>query len=603
MRFKAGDHAMAKWPGSALYFHAKVIKVDQDEGVAEVLYEDGTEMEVPIQYLKSELTFKRKSKSPARQRRRSRSRSPGRSPARQSRQSKAATQKEETQKYRSTASSASSSEDSKKAIVTSDRQKAAVLRSSKYEKGETKEMKSFGVEKTVTKTYQSKVMVEKISENNSPTKTMTVKSVSSSLTAKKKHQYEFGGPFGVLFQYLILPVWPVLVLTCCSSSKCELQKFDISEIPQKLSAYYDQTGSLIVVGFLLFHAFCYALPFGSIVDGPDTITGRRIEYRVSALYTLFFTGVAYGALVYFGYPVVMVLDKIFPIMITCIVLSYIFNILLHLKSYGADEDELNPRANTGCTIYDVFMGRELHPKFGKYFQLKLYIYRVSMTAFMLIPLLYLQQEYTTTKTVRPNIGFLVATQIVYSFLVFFSDEEQTFYTFDIKHEGLSLQNVYGNLVTVPFMYTINTRYLFEHPDTPDTPTPILATFVLLAVSGLVLIVGSGAQKRKFRQNPYDPSLSALESIPPSKRNGQRLLVSSYWGIVRHPNYLGEILIGIAYGLICGFNDILPWIYVIFVTGLLVHRSFRDDQRCQEKHGYAWAEYCKRVRYHVIPFIF
>jgi len=46
------------------------------------------------------------------------------------------------------------------------------------------------------------------------------------------------------------------------------------------------------------------------------------------------------------------------------------------------EDELNPKGNTGSFIYDSFLGRELHPRIGKYFDWKLYLYRPSMAGWV-----------------------------------------------------------------------------------------------------------------------------------------------------------------------------------------------------------------------------
>ncbi len=33
--------------------------------------------------------------------------------------------------------------------------------------------------------------------------------------------------------------------------------------------------------------------------------------------------------------------------------------------------------------------------------------------------------------------------------------------------------------------------------------------------------------------------------------GSRLLISGWWGYVRHPNYLGDILMAVAWSLTCG----------------------------------------------------
>jgi len=41
----------------------------------------------------------------------------------------------------------------------------------------------------------------------------------------------------------------------------------------------------------------------------------------------------------------------------------------------------------------------------------------------------------------------------------------------------------------------------------------------------------------------------LETLPTAR--GKKLLVSGWWGLVRHPNYLGDIIIQISMGLIAG----------------------------------------------------
>ena len=43
--------------------------------------------------------------------------------------------------------------------------------------------------------------------------------------------------------------------------------------------------------------------------------------------------------------------------------------------------------------------------------------------------------------------------------------------------------------------------------------------------------------------------SDLESLPTAA--GSRLLVSSWWGVVRHPNYLGALLLHLSWASLCG----------------------------------------------------
>ena len=42
---------MAKWPGSALYFHAQILSVDDDDKEVQVLFSEGSEMKLPFKYI------------------------------------------------------------------------------------------------------------------------------------------------------------------------------------------------------------------------------------------------------------------------------------------------------------------------------------------------------------------------------------------------------------------------------------------------------------------------------------------------------------------------------------------------------------------------
>lgn len=488
-----------------------------------------------------------------------------------------------------------------------------ITKSQRFDKTD-KESKE-GYEKVTTRSYQAKITLEKVNDDNSARASANAATMSSKLdeakqtienvkkSMQKRPKYEFGGPFGVLFQYLFVPFITIAVVSSFGKKKSELLKFSLKDVPQDWRAYYDPTAVIIVVEFLLFHAVLYALPVGNIIQGPKTYSGKKTEYRMHAFHCLVLTVLTFCGLKYMEFPILLVHDKMLQICATCIVFSFLFNFLLHFKSYSAPEDELNPKGNTGCTIYDVFMGRELHPKIGRYYHLKLLLYRPGMTAWILINLIYLQKEFDQNHTVRPAVGILAGAQIVYCVFVYFWDESQAVFSFDIKNEALGFTNLIGNLAIVPFVYTSPIRFLVDHPKASLVQLPMLVTATILLAVGFALVILSSYQKTSFRQNPYDPSLSAIESIPPSKKGGSRLITSGYWGFVRHPNYLGEILLGIGYGLMCGFSDIMPWVYVIFVIGLLVHRSERLEERSRESHGYAWSEYCKRVRYRILPYVF
>lgn len=418
---------------------------------------------------------------------------------------------------------------------------------------------------------------------------------------QSQHGYEFGGPIGAVSQMMSVPILVIAIVTSYEKTGCEFKKFRLHHISLDLESYYDLDAIKLVLGYFMFHCVIYAIPVGRTMTGPVTYSGKNVEYRFNAMLTLILSLATYAALVYWRYPVTIVYDKMLPIAAFSCLLSFVLNVLLHVKSYAAPDDELNPSAKTGNFIYDFFMGRELHPRIGKYFQFKLLIYRYVVTAWILIHLMYVQKEYDEFGSVKPSLLVVVTAQIFYCIAVFFWDEEQTIYSFDIKNEGLGFQNIIGNLAIVPFIYTNHSRYLIDHHNDPVVSFPILASAVVVLGVGLYLVIQSNYEKMEIRRNPH---LSGVKTIEPTEKgNTRRLLISGVWGFVRHPNYLGEMLLGLGFGLVCGWSDFFPWFYFVFITGILGHRALRDEVRCKEAHGKAWDEYCRRVRCRILPYVF
>jgi len=61
---------------------------------------------------------------------------------------------------------------------------------------------------------------------------------------------------------------------------------------------------------------------------------------------------------------------------------------------------------------------------------------------------------------------------------------------------------------------------------------------------------------------HDPALAYLESIPSS--NG-RLIVSGWFGLVRHPNYLAEMFAMMSMAMCCGRFHLSTYLYHIYLV--------------------------------------
>ncbi len=77
-----------------------------------------------------------------------------------------------------------------------------------------------------------------------------------------------------------------------------------------------------------------------------------------------------------------------------------------------------------------------------------------------------------------------------------------------------------------------------------------------------------------------------------------LFLIFFWLFVKNVSLaaLSWTLPAVGYGII-------PYGYFIFISILVVHRIWRDEEKCKAKYGKGYDEYCKRVPYRLIPFVF
>ena len=63
---------------------------------------------------------------------------------------------------------------------------------------------------------------------------------------------------------------------------------------------------------------------------------------------------------------------------------------------------------------------------------------------------------------------------------------------------------------------------------------------LVNALGYVMFRSSETNRCEFAKNPNSAYSKGLDSVPAV--SGKKILCGGWWGLVRYPNYLGEILI-------------------------------------------------------------
>lgn len=366
---------------------------------------------------------------------------------------------------------------------------------------------------------------------------------------------------------------------------------------------------MIYTGWFLFQlALAFILP-SKQWQGRKTFAGNILTYyHVNGLYA--------WAVTHFLFIVLSFHFKLFSpgiiydywkeLLLVVNLLGYIGTALFYVKArlFPSDTDV----RVTGHFFFDLYMGCELNPRIGN-FDIKLFLNgRPGIVAWTLINFSMACKQYEIYGFVTNSMILLNILHAIYV-LDFFYYEGWYLGTIDIIHDRLGFYLNWGDLTWLPYMYTLQSHYLVHNPYHMSW---VEFTFVaILGVAGYYIFRAVNNQKDFFRQTKgKEPIWGSLpKAIPASyfTPDGQyhetAILASGWWGLSRHFNYVGDLCMCLAFCLCCGFEHFTGYFYVIYMLILLVHRSYRDDQKCLSKYGKSWEEYQRLVPYRIFPYIY
>jgi Delta14-sterol reductase len=356
------------------------------------------------------------------------------------------------------------------------------------------------------------------------------------------------------------------------------------------------TSWAVVTGYVGTLAILGALLPGKIMPGallPPSQPQIRLHYKCNGLLLTGVTVVSLAAVAWNGYvPGSWIADNYAELFAAANTFALLLSVYLFVVGrLSRAKNWLSHRS----VVEDFVMGAELNPHILGV-DVKFFSYRPSMAGWLLLNLSFLAKQYDT-------LGFVTGRMLLYQLLTawyvwdYFVHESKMVHTWDIIAEHFGLMLVWGDYVFIPFGFSVQNFFLLR-----DTrPVSFIEVTIILAVFtvGFAIFRGANSQKHKFKTDPTAP----IWGKPPITVGG-RLLASGFWGMARHMNYTGDLLLALSYCLPCGFRaGSLPYFYLLYLLLLTVHREKRDDERCAIKYKAVWEEYCLRVPYRMVPFLY
>ena len=329
--------------------------------------------------------------------------------------------------------------------------------------------------------------------------------------------------------------------------------------------------------------------------GPPLADGSRLAYRMNGWLSFWLTLAALlGAAAMGWIAPTIAYDQFGPLLTTANIVAFAGSVYLYGHGRWARRG-----SSGGNPVSDYFLGTSLNPRPGG-FDVKFFCEsRPGLILWIAFNLSLAAKQYQLHGSVTTAMILVNAFQFLYVADYFFH-EEAILTTWDIKHEKFGWMLCWGDLVWVPFTYTVQAYYLVTHPHA--LPLPATVGIVALNMLGYFLFRSANIQKHRFRKNPDGPVWGRRPAYIRTAR-GPLLLTSGWWGIARHLNYLGDLCMGLAWCLPCGFEHPLPYFYFGYFIILLVHRERRDDARCRQKYGADWEAYCRSVPWRIVPGVY
>ncbi|KAH7412849.1 ergosterol biosynthesis ERG4/ERG24 [Cadophora sp. MPI-SDFR-AT-0126] len=387
--------------------------------------------------------------------------------------------------------------------------------------------------------------------------------------------------------------------------------FDLK--PSKFISTYaprlDATVTLWYFAWLAFQVVLFQYLPTKISTGQLTPAGHRLEYRTNGLLAWLVSHVLFSGAVAVGIVDAAIIAKNWgQLLVVANLTGFLLAGLAYLKARVWPTYEKDSKFS-GSFFYDLYMGVELNPRIGQSFDFKLFTNtRPGIVAWTLIDLSFLALQKQLHGCITNSIILATSLHTIYV-LDLFINEDWYVRTIDITHDHFGFYLGWGSLAWLPSMYTLQVQYLALHnPPASDLSDLATVCIACVGVAAYALFRSVNYQKDLVRRTEGECMIWGRKAkvLRVKYRTGEGgmhstvLSCGGWWGLARHVNYVGDLVMAYAMCATCGLENLLPWTYAIFMTILLIHRSWRDEERCAKKYGKGWEAYCEKVRWTMIP---
>lgn len=377
---------------------------------------------------------------------------------------------------------------------------------------------------------------------------------------------------------------------------------DVNKISENI---YPNYFSLFLFLFLIFYGYSSIILSKKKFKGNKNIDNSEPEYADNGFKFWYITTILTIILsILIKNLPNLIVNNFIPFTLTCNIFGLLFALYLYYNYKNNYHDIKQDKEKGYNEIFKFYRGLKFHPKILGVDIKQLTNCRFGMITWQILIIIF--YIYNLKKS-GFNSG-LTTTVLLQSIYIgkFFYWETGYFNTLDITLDRAGYYICWGCLVFVPSFYTFTTYYLINNP-------PIISklTSLIILILGLYFLYKNYEvdwQKEQFKKNSLllnnlKPKYLSVKYEKDNKIIDSKLLIDGHWGYARHTNYTYELLLAACWSLV-GYNfGLKPFYYLIYLTILLIHRIYRDENKCKKKYNKYWDDYSKIVPYKLIKHLY
>lgn len=335
---------------------------------------------------------------------------------------------------------------------------------------------------------------------------------------------EFGGSIVATILILILSILCFSAQYVCSRPECNLQKIRIEKLKQ-LSTYVTLEASYLYLGLAWTVYLLSAIPYlGLQRQLPQLTTTNESKSK-----QFYFNGFSTALIIllglgiteyYFKYPILAIIYKNYqPFIFISLIYAIITSIWCFVRSTYFPENVWNPKAKCGRLFSDLFIGREITPRWFNVIDIKLSHLRIALITTLVWNVIFIVRNVKIAPlpvTENPLNVTEIATHIVqnatfdpvavtisslivlyaYDVLIF---EHHLVSSFELQHEGVGAQLLL-RYAMLPIWTSVIAKYALQNRIN-GVPKWLLIAVSIVFIVGLVLKRLSNKLKYQYRLNP------------------------------------------------------------------------------------------------------